>query len=122
MKTLLVIAAVAALAGCAEALIQQRYAQPNRSRSMARGVGHAGRAGHRARVAAASRDGTPVEYSSVPVSQVPIYTPPPVYALAPVYYPEPAYYWPPVSLSLGFVFGRHWGHGRGHYRGGGRRH
>ncbi|UUZ54707.1 hypothetical protein LP419_01135 [Massilia sp. H-1] len=122
MKTLLVIAAVAALAGCAEAPIQQRYAQPKpipvngawcRSRRSSRA---------RARVAAASRDGTPVEYSSVPVSQVPIYTPPPVYALAPVYYPEPAYYWPPVSLSLGFVFGRHWGHGRGHYRGGGRRH
>lgn len=122
MKTLLVIAAVAALAGCAEAPIQQRYAQPADPGQWRVVSVTPVEPGTGARVAAASRDGTPVEYSSVPVSQVPIYTPPPVYAPAPVYYPEPAYYWPPVSLSLGFVFGRHWGHGRGHYRGGGRRH
>jgi hypothetical protein len=43
------------------------------------------------------------------------------YAPAPVYYaPAPAYYYPPVSLSLGFSYGRwccggRWG-GRGGYR------
>lgn len=53
-------------------------------------------------------------YGSVPVySSAPVYGPVPVYAPAPVYAPQPAYYWPPVSLSLGFMFGRHWGGGYG---------
>jgi hypothetical protein len=122
MKTLLVIAVAAALAACAEAPLQQRYAQPA-DPGQWRGVSVTPvEPGTGARVAAASKDGTPVEYSNVPVSQAPVYTPVPVYTPAPVYYPEPAYYWPPVSLSLGFVFGHHWGYGRGHYRGGGRRH
>lgn len=120
MKTLLVIAIAASLAACAEAPVQQRYAQPADPGQWRVVSVTPVEPGTAARVAAASKDGTAVEYSSAPVSQV--YTPVPVYTPAPVYYPEPAYYWPPVSLSLGFVFGRHWGHGRGHYRGGGRRH
>lgn len=78
MKTLLVIAAVAALAGCAEAPIQQRYAQPADPGQWRVVSVTPVEPGTGARVAAASPDGTPVEYSSVPVSQVPIYTPPPV--------------------------------------------
>ena len=76
-------------------------------------------AGTAARVAARSADGKPVEFSSAPVTVAPpYYAVAPVYAPAPVYMPQPAYYWPPVTLSLGFVFGRHWsrGHRGGHFR------
>lgn len=90
-------------------------------------------AGTAARIASKSPDGKPIEYYSGPAPQpvygtppvyghAPAYGPGPVYAPAPVYDPGPAYYWPPVSLSLGFIFGRHWnrGHGGAHFRG--RRH
>ena len=76
-------------------------------------------AGTAAQVASRSPDGKPVEFSSTPVSVAPpYYTVAPVYAPAPVYMHQPAYYWPPVTLSLGFVFGRHWsrGHRGGHFR------
>jgi hypothetical protein len=128
MKTLLVIAIAASLAACADAPVQQRYAQPADPGQWRVVSVTPVEPGTAARVAAASKDGRPVEYSSAPISQAPIYTPAPVYTPvpvytpAPVYYPEPAYYWPPVSLSLGFVFGHRWGYGRGHYRGGGWRH
>lgn len=59
----------------------------------------------------------------------PVYGSPPVYGAQPVYAPQPVYgyppvvvrdpYWyPPVSIGLGFSFGRSWGHHhhRGHYR------
>jgi len=42
----------------------------------------------------------------------------PLYAPAPVYVQDP-YWYPPVSIGLGFSFGRSWGghhHGGGHYR------
>lgn len=90
--------------------------------------------GTAAQVAARSPDGRPVEYSTGPVAAAPVYrpaapyVPAPVYAPAPVYgpapyygfpapvyAPQPSYYWPPVTLSLGFVFGRHWS--RGHFGG-----
>lgn len=77
--------------------------------------------GTAARVAAKSPDGKAVEYSSrpAPFYNPPVaYSPPPLYSPGP-YYPEPAYYWPPVQLSLGFVFGHHWSRGR--MRGGWRR-
>lgn len=48
----------------------------------------------------------------------PVYAAPPVYAPAPVYMQDP-YWYPPVSIGLGFSFGRSWGghrHHRGHYR------
>lgn len=66
-----------------------------------------------------------VVYTTEPVYSISTTTyvaPAPVYyAPAPVYYaPAPAYYYPPVSLSLGFSYGRwccggRWG-GRGGYR------
>jgi hypothetical protein len=112
MKYLLVSAVLAALGGCAVAP-PARYAQPA-DPSQWRVVSVTPvPPGTGARVAAGSKDGTPVEYSSVPV-----YAPAPIIVEQPVYYPEPVYYWPPVSLSLGFVFGRHWhSGGRGHFRG-----
>lgn len=116
MKSLLVIAVLAALGGCAVAP-PVRYAQPA-DPSQWRVVSVTPvPAGTGARVAASSSDGRPVEYSSVPLASAPVYVPAPIIVEQPVYYPEPTYYWPPVSLSLGFVFGRHWGGGRGHYRG-----
>lgn len=115
MKSLLVVAVIAALSGCASAPrgpYAERYgapADPSQWRvvsvtPVAPGTG--------ARIAAANPDGKPVEYSSAPVAvqQAPVYVP-----AQPYYYPEPYYYAPPVSLSLGFVFGRHWG-GHRHYR------
>jgi len=118
MKTLLCIGIIAALAGCAEVPVQQRYAQPADPGQWRVVSVTPVEPGTAARVAAASKDGTAVEYSSVPVSPAPVYVPPATYVPAPVYYPEPAYYYPPVSLSLGFVFGHRWGYGRGHHRGG----
>lgn len=61
---------------------------------------------------------TAPQYSSAPVATqvyTPVYVQQPVYVPAPVYVQDPYYYYPPVSLSLGFVFGRGgWGgHGRG---------
>ena len=103
-------------------------------------------AGTAAKVAAKSSDGKPVEYSSRPAPQptysnapvygqapiygrAPVYGPAPLYGQAPVYGQEPIYgqvpvyapqpyYWPPVTLSLGFMFGRHWSRGFGgvHFR------
>lgn len=82
-------------------------------------------AGTAARVAAASADGKAVEHSSRPVTEVPpAYSQAPAYTTAPLYPPVyvppyahvPAFYWPPVTFSLGFVFGRHWGGGHRRWR------
>lgn len=140
MNKFLVIALAAALAGCAE-MPQQRgygnsaYAQP-RDRSQWHVVSVTPvPAGTAAKVAATTPDGKPIEYSSrivpTPVystapiySGAPVYAPVPVYGSVygpgPIYAPQPAYYWPPVSLSLGFVFGHHWsrGYGGGYFGGG----
>ena len=51
-----------------------------------------------------------------PVYGAPVYGAP-VYVPAPVYAPNP-YWYPPVSIGLGFSFGRSWG---GHHHGGYRR-
>lgn len=125
MKTIIVIAAAAMLAGCATAPPQQygyaAPADPSKWRVVSvtpvpPGTG--------ASVAARSPDGSRIEYSSEPLRVAsPVYVPQPVYAPAPIYAPPPSYYYPPVSLSLGFVFGRHWSSGRHHHRGHhGRRH
>ena len=49
----------------------------------------------------------------------PVYAPQPAYGYPPVYVQDP-YWTPPVSIGLGFSFGRSWGgghhHNRGHYR------
>ncbi len=117
MKKLLAVSMVLALAGCAHQPPGPTgaYAQP-RDPSQWRVVSVTPvPAGTAARVAARSGDGKAVEYSSTPVASMPpAYAAPPLYAPPPVYQPQPAYYWPPVSLSLGFVFGRHWS--SGHHR------
>jgi hypothetical protein len=133
MKHVLCLVVLATLGGCA---VQQPggyagpgYAQPS-DPSQWRVVSVTPvPAGTGDRVAANSASGSRVEYSSTPVSATrniyvptPIYVQQPVYVPQPIYQPEPAYYYPPVSLSLGFVFGRHWGGGYGyghrHFRGG----
>ncbi|NHZ32486.1 hypothetical protein [Massilia rubra] len=128
MKNLLLIATLVALGGCATypsapGYANGGYAQPSDPSQwrvvsvtpVAPGTGD--------KVAAASPNGSRVEYSSRPVTvtqpvyvQSPIYVQRPVYVPAPVYIEEPIWY-PPVSLSLGFGFGRSWGHhgyGRAH--------
>lgn len=142
MKKCLVIALVALLGGCAVTPQNPGYgdrfgAQP-RDQSQWRVVSVTPvPAGTAARVASTSKDGKPVEYSTstmpshvyhpAPVyGHAPVYVPAPVYGHVPVYGPAPiygsapVYYWPPVSLSLGFMFGRHWsrGYGGAHFRGG----
>jgi len=116
MKKLLVIAAVAMLAGCAT--------NPGPGYGNRSGYGYSGdpsqwrvvsvtpvAPGTGARYAASNPHGSPVEYSSVPMT----FAPPVVYQQAPIYVEQPGYYYPPVTLSLGFVLGRHWGFGhRGH--------
>lgn len=116
MKTLLAVAALVALAGCA---VQQPYyaAQPVVSdpyqwhtvsvQPSDRAYGNYGSSSGYATEEAPPR----VVYSA------PVVT----YAPAPVYYaPAPAYYYPPVSIGLDFSFGHwccggRWG-GRGYYR------
>lgn len=127
MKTLFAIATLAVLAGCAT---QPRtvsyagaYAQPSDPSQwrvvsvtpVAPGTGE--------RMAATSGTVTstpidtssqPVQYASQPVQYTsqPVYVQQPVYVAAPLYVRDPYYdYYPPVSLSLGFVFGNGgWGH------------
>lgn len=123
MKTPMIIAAAAILAGCASTPSQQYgYAPGDPSQWRVVSVTPVP-PGTGDRVAA--RTGSRVEYSSGPVTaSSPIYVQQPLYAPAPLYAPEPSYYYPPVSLSLGFVFGRHWSSGGHRHRGhrGGRRH
>lgn len=45
-----------------------------------------------------------------------VYGAPPVYVPAPVYVQDP-YWYPPVSIGLGFSFGKSWGGHRHHHRG-----
>jgi hypothetical protein len=152
MNKLLIVALATALAGCAVPSQGPGYANHSRDPSQWRVVSVTPvPSGTAARIAATSPDGKPVEFSSSTVPQqiyspaplyspapvyspapiysaapvyghAPVYAPAPIYRPAPVYYPEPAYYWPPVSLSLGFIFGSHRSHhGHGNFRGG-RRH
>ncbi|MES2899177.1 MAG: hypothetical protein V4723_05570 [Pseudomonadota bacterium] len=115
MKNLLIIAALGVLAGCAttpgQNYGQQRYAHsgdPSQWRVVSVTPVEPGTG---ARIASSNPNGSNVEYSSVPMSA----PPPVVYQQAPVYVDQPAYFYPPVTLSLGFVLGRHWGFGhRGH--------
>jgi hypothetical protein len=48
--------------------------------------------------------------------QQPVYVPTPVYA-APPLYADPYYWYPPISIGLGFNFGRGWGGHRGGWGG-----
>ena len=58
-----------------------------------------------------------VNPAPAPVVAAPVYGVQPLYAPAPVYVQDP-YWYPPVSIGLGFSFGRSWGghHHRGNYR------
>lgn len=122
MKSLIIIATAAALAGCATTPPGPGYygshavpADPSQWRVVSVTPVPLG-TGDRV---AASGNGSRVEYTSEPVTvSQPVYVPTPVYVPQPVYAPAPSYYYPPVSLSLGFVFGRHWSRGHGHVRGG----
>ncbi|HEX9171738.1 MAG TPA: hypothetical protein VF861_03670 [Telluria sp.] len=86
--------------------------------------------------ARAGAAGSSIEYSDAPgyaYASEPRYAPAPVYVAPPLYAPAPSYYYPnywypPVSIGLGFSFGRSWGshgswgghrggHGGGHRRG-----
>lgn len=125
MKNLFAVSLLCVLAGCAHRPQGQAnaYAQP-RDPAQWRVVSVTPvPAGTAARIAARSGDGKAVGYSSTPVASMPpAYAPAPVYAPgpaplyghSPMYHPQPSYYWPPVTLSLGFVFGRHWS--SGHHR------
>lgn len=109
MKLLISITLCTALAGCATSpygAYSRTPSDPSQWRVVSVTPVPAGTA---ARVASTSPDGKPIEYSSNPA---PFFTPPPVYEAPPLYgpiYPEAGYYWPPVQLSMGFMFGRHWG-------------
>lgn len=113
MKTLLAVAALVALGGCA---VQQPY-------YAARPVSDPYQ-WHTVSVQPSDRAGG-TQYASEQASPGVVYSEPvyaaPVYAPAPVYYaPAPAYYYPPVSIGLDFAFGswccgHRWG-GRGYYR------
>lgn len=70
------------------------------------------------RLAATSGTGSATQYSSQPIVTQPVYVQQPVYYPAPVYYAPSPYYYSPVSIDLGFGFGRGWGGGWGHHRGG----
>ena len=119
MKTLIIIAAAAMLAGCATTpATQYGYGAPVRPIAMA----------------CCFRDTCSCRHGSacrrqfggwfarrILVPRRRMYSEP-VYMPRPVYSPQPSYYYPPVSLSLGFVFGRHWSSGRHHGYRGGRRH
>jgi hypothetical protein len=113
MKTIIALAALAALTGCATQPSTVYYPQPANPYDW-----------HTVSVTPVQR-GTAsgqVEYTTEPVAQQPrvVYTtePAPVYVAPPLYAPAPAYYYPPVTIGLDFVFGN-WGHrGRGY----GRRH
>ncbi|KQV91342.1 hypothetical protein ASD15_04720 [Massilia sp. Root351] len=121
MKTVIALAAVAALTGCAtqpSTVYYPKPANPYEWHTVSVTPVQRGTAGDSARV----------EYTTEPVAQQPrvVYTTEPVYATAPVYAPPPvyyapapAYYYPPVTIGLDFVFGN-WGHRHG-YRGHGRR-
>lgn len=121
MKTLItvsVVAASAALAGCAydnpayanRAVYPAQPADPSQWHvvsvtPVAPGTGE--------RLAASSGRGSATEYSSAPIVTQPVYVQQPVYYPAPVYYAPAPYYYPPVSIDLGFGFGRGWGGHRG---------
>lgn len=139
MKPLIIVLALAALAGCATQpasyySYNPRYTSADGWQTVSvtpvpYGTG--------ARVAA-SGDAGVTTTSDVPtyvpppatttVVTQPVYVAPPLYAPAPYVAPAPSYWWPPISIGLGFSWG-HWsgghgggwhgGHGGGWHRGGG---
>jgi hypothetical protein len=132
MKKLFLILSLAALGGCATGPYYSPNNSPyygaNQERPVDQSQWHVVSVtpvapGTGERLAAASPNGTSAEYSSTPIQ----YVPQPVYVAQPVYVPQPVYmadpyYYSPLSIGLGFNFGRGWGgHSRGwggHSRGG----
>lgn len=116
MKTLMAVAALVALGGCA---VQQPYYASRPVSDPYQWHTVSVQPSERATGGSYSPQYTTEEAPRVVYSE-PVYSAP-VYAPAPVYYaPAPAYYYPPVSIGLDFSFG-HWccGHrwgGRGYGR------
>ena len=115
MKTLIALAAAAALTGCAVAPAPAYYSAAPVSDPYQWHTVSVSPAGAPVTTVA---NGSTVTYSEQPYTTTVVT---PVYAPAPVYYaPAPAYYYPPVSIGLDFAWGS-WccGHrygGRGYYR------
>ena len=124
-KLIVIIAAAAALAGCAAP-------GPGPAHYGSRGVAQSGDPSQWQVVSvtpvplgtgARAGDAGVVTSSNVVVNPAPpgapVYGAQPVYGYPPVYVQDP-YWTPPVSIGLGFSFGRSWGghrhHNRGHYR------
>jgi hypothetical protein len=123
-KLIVIIAGAAALAGCATP-------GPGPANYGTRGVAQTGDPSQWQVVSvtpvplgtgARAGDAGVVTSSNVVVNPAPpgapVYAPAPVYGYPPVYVQEP-YWYPPVSIGLGFSFGRSWGghhHHRGHHR------
>jgi hypothetical protein len=127
MKTFLTIISLAALGGCAVAPpgppnYGSRLPEPSDPSQWHVVSVTPVPAGTGQRLAASAGAGSSVQYSSEPIvtSQPvyvpqPVYIPQPVYVPQPIYQPDPYYYYPPISIGLGFNFGRGWG---GHHEGG----
>jgi hypothetical protein len=118
MKKLTIILALAALGGCATQYPgpanygTRGYAQSRPDADGWQVVSVTPVAPGTGAQASASGDAGRVTYSQAPtVVTQPVYVPTPVYAPAPVYDP---FWYPPVSIGLGFNFGRSWGGGWGH--------
>src|SRR5471030_1059072 len=121
MKRLLILVAMAALAGCAVAPAPMYYTPVAQNYDPHQW--HTVPADQPVMVAAAPQQYAPQQYVSQPgvtYTTEPVYAPvyaSPVYVTGPAYQP---YYYPPVSIGLDFGFGGGWccrgGWGRGGYR------
>jgi hypothetical protein len=130
-KLILVFASLAALAGCATPgpgpanYGTRAYAQadPNGWQTVSVTpvpLGTGARAGDAGVVTSSNVVVNPAPtYGGQPLYSAPPVYAPPVYGAPPVYVQDP-YWYPPVSIGLGFSFGRSWG-GHRHHRHGYRR-
>lgn len=119
------VAAAAALAGCATPYPgpanygTRAYAQPDPNGWQTVSVtpvplGTGARAGDAGVVTSSNVVVNPAPtYGAQPLYSAPPVYAPPVYAPPPVYVQDPFWY-PPVSIGLGFSFGRSWGGHRHH--------
>lgn len=130
-KLILVTASLAVLAGCAAPnqnyygnQAYQRSGDPNQWQVVSVTpvpLGTGARAAANGETGTTTYSSAPVVVQRQPVYGQPVYGAQPVYVAEPVYVPEPIYqpryYYPPVSIGLGFNFGRSWGHHHRGYRG-----